>query len=120
MKPRSIAPVAALLLLLAACAPLPTSPAGSAPGATEAAPSPSVAASPPVEASCEGACSFIERCTGQAERWCRPDCVSELAPRGRSAPYLTCVQALRCDDIRASLMMNEGPLGRCSKSARQP
>ncbi|MBK8258896.1 MAG: hypothetical protein IPK82_40335 [Polyangiaceae bacterium] len=66
-------------------------------------------------AACEPACVHIEGCVGAPQSWCRADCTGEMVSRGVSVRYMECVKALPCGDIKASLGMNEGPLGRCAK-----
>ena len=48
---------------------------------------------------------------------CVRDCNASLAPTSQ-AKYASCMTALPCEDVEASLTMDEGPAGYCYSSSR--
>jgi hypothetical protein len=114
-----------LAATLVACAPVGTAPSRPAPtplviASVPTAPTGTVAPAPerdaaPPPSACEAACTHIDACVGRSDPSCRSECLA----LGSGASYASCATALSCDDIKRSMQMNEGPLGRCySASAR--
>jgi hypothetical protein len=116
-----------LLLLIVACQspPKPPEAAVVAPADVSAPTTPpavaSVANAPPRttgESECKIACARYGECAPDvpnAKSACESDCVTFLFAHDPDAPkrYGSCLEKLDCRAIKMSLMMNEGPAGRC-------
>ncbi|MEP7127196.1 MAG: hypothetical protein ABJE95_40050 [Byssovorax sp.] len=99
----SVLLVAALTAILIACTPN-VAPAGpTAPSAGDEG--------------CAAACARIQTCAGEPIPSCQADCTVDLTTASAAQAYQACVASLDCVAIQRSLVMNEGPLGRCFKSA---